>query len=563
MRTVPAFAVSLVTYMKSILSVIRRGIGSFDVAEKIYATAILLIACACLLFFMSMQTFQLQTEYRRILTSSSNATLELERIKGLVYAVVMESRGIYSSSDPASIRSYSDELLKRAEELSQVVARWEKSVLPEDALQFGVIKKRIEELVLFRKELVRRATDLSPAAGREWGNNDANRANRTKLTDDLNDLSIAYAKRAHDVGEIGDLSRFASWYLACLALCITLLTTIIVLITKQSLLKPLAEIAAAADAAVAGRLEGDVPHTARDDELGHISRALVSFREARNRNDALKQETAQERDKALAERDNLNDKYQSKRWQLSAAINSMTQGLVMLDARATVLLVNDQYRALYQLPPDIKSGSTLEQILQLRKKNGLFSGNVKEHLASIVARIAHQRPSATTIELTDGRVVRVSEQPMAGGGWVATHEDCTEQYRKQRILERTERFLVTVIENVPQAIIAKDSASLKYTFVNSSAEQLFGLPRAAIIGKTARDLFPSGTADAIELQDKQLLAGLNGLEKSFRTIDTPNNGPRRVAVRRIPIDDGMGTSKIFLTMIDEQTDFTGSKEVQL
>lgn len=552
--------------MKSILSVIRRGIGRFDVAEKIYATAILLIGCACLLFFMSMQTFQLQTEYRSILTSSSNATVELERIKGLVYAVVMESRGIYASSDPVSVRSYSDELLKRTGELSQVVARWEKSVLPEDASQFGAIKKRIEELVLFRKELVRRATELSPAAGREWGDNDANRANRTKLTNDLNDLSVAYAKRAHDVAELGDRSRFASWYLACLGLCIPLLTIIIVLITKQSLLEPLAEIAAAADATAAGTFEGDVPHTARDDEIGHISRAVDRFREALNRNDelkTLKQETAQERDKALGERDNLNDKYQAKKWQLSAAINSMTQGLVMLDAKATVILLNDQYRELYQLPPDIKSGSTLEQILHLRKKNGLFSGNVREHLASIIARIAQQMPSATTIELTDGRVIRVSEQPMAGGGWVATHEDCTEQYRKQRILERTERFLVTVIENVPQAIIAKDSASLQYTFVNRSAEQLFGLPRAAIMGKTARDLFPSGTAETIELQDKQLLAGVNSLELSFRTIDTPNNGPRRVSVRRIPIDDGIGTSKIFLTMLDEQNEHTHSKEIQL
>ena len=48
-------------------------------------------------------------------------------------------------------------------------------------------------------------------------------------------------------------------------------------------------------------------------------------------------------------------------------------------------------------------------------------------------------------------------QPIEGGGWVATHEDITERKRAERELEQTRAFLDTIIENVPSPIIVKDA----------------------------------------------------------------------------------------------------------
>ena len=95
---------------------------------------------------------------------------------------------------------------------------------------------------------------------------------------------------------------------------------------------------------------------------------------------------------------------------------------------------------------------------------------------------------------------------MDGGGWVATHEDVTQQQRAELMLARTERFLATVLENVTQSIIAKDSKDLRYVFVNKAAEKLYGLPRSEIIGKSARDLF-SGKAADTDRTDGQGIAG--------------------------------------------------------
>ena len=68
--------------------------------------------------------------------------------------------------------------------------------MPTCSREFAARVKKFQE---FRRELVRRGTEISPAAGREWGNNDANRTVRTALTNDLDVLGQLYAKRSRDI----------------------------------------------------------------------------------------------------------------------------------------------------------------------------------------------------------------------------------------------------------------------------------------------------------------------------------------------------------------------------
>jgi PAS domain S-box-containing protein len=264
--------------------------------------------------------------------------------------------------------------------------------------------------------------------------------------------------------------------------------------------------------------------------------------------------TAKQRDKAMEERDSLNDKYYAAKWQLTAAVNNMPQGLIMLDGAAKILIMNEQYRKMYGLPAHIKVGSSLSDVLEFRIKSGQLDGSVAERRAVIMERIAKRQPSSAEMELSDGRVVRISERPMDGGGWVATHDDFTEERRMQRMLERTERFLVTVIENVPEAIAAKDANSLRYVFVNHAAEKLFKLPRASIMGKTAREIFSADLADMIERGDRRLLEGGEQREAVVHAVETPE-GPRLHAVRRIPVRGPDGESRVFLSMIEDRTEW--------
>ena len=103
------------------------------------------------------------------------------------------------SSAPADVKKYGDGLLKFNDKILAVVKDWESLVRADDAAQFAAFKKRIEQFVEFRKELVRRGVEINAAAGREWGDNDANRAVRSALNKDLEALSKVYAERARQI----------------------------------------------------------------------------------------------------------------------------------------------------------------------------------------------------------------------------------------------------------------------------------------------------------------------------------------------------------------------------
>jgi PAS domain S-box-containing protein len=541
-----------------LFSYLSRVTGNLRISEKISGIVGLKVLVMLLLVVMSIQTVRLQTEYRRALATSATTAINIGRVNALIYAIVMESRGIYMSTDPGTVKRYADELLRRNRELAGVVAEWEKTADFDDETQFPAFKRRILQFIDFRNELVRRATQISPAAGRAWGDNDANRSLRVALNNDIEAFARRLDDRALLVAELADRTQMASWYLALLGLCGLLLTALNVIVVRRSVIAPLSDIAQATDSIAAGKTDIDIPHVALWDEIGHLARAVRNFRDATDRNRKLEQleiGTARQRDMALGERDRLNDKYLETKWQLSAALNNMAQGLIMIDAKGKVLMTNRSYRAMYQLPAEIMGrDSTLRDLLAYRAENGLFQGDIDKFMAAILERVTRGKPSVTEVAIPDGRLIRISEQPMAGGGWVSTHEDFTEQRRAERILERTERFLAMVLENIPQAIVAKDARTLRYTFVNKAAEKLLGLPRVQIIGKSVRDLFPAETADRIERQDSEVLAGHQEGEFVIRTVSTPNNGQRHVAVRRLPIADQTSESRMLINMIEDRTD---------
>src|ERR1700722_972173 len=96
------------------------------------------------------------TELTEAVETASRAALNVERVNSLVYAVVMESRGVYMSTEPADVKKDGEGLLQFNDKILAVVKNWESIVRADDAEQFAAFKKRIEQFVEFRKELVRR-----------------------------------------------------------------------------------------------------------------------------------------------------------------------------------------------------------------------------------------------------------------------------------------------------------------------------------------------------------------------------------------------------------------------
>jgi hypothetical protein len=73
------------------------------------------------------------------------------------------------------------------------------------------------------------------------------------------------------------------------------------------------------------------------------------------------------------------------------------------------------------------------------------------------------------------------------------------------------------------------------------------------MGKTAREVFPAVAAELIERRDRQLMAQERH-EAIVDTIDSPTQGRRTVAVRRLRIDSPDRESNLLVSMIEDRTD---------
>jgi diguanylate cyclase (GGDEF)-like protein len=73
------------------------------------------------------------------------------------------------------------------------------------------------------------------------------------------------------------------------------------------------------------------------------------------------------------------------------------------------------------------------------KAIGEFTGDPEEVFATVMAERRSGKPGTTTLRTPTGRLVRVMQQPMEGGGWVATFEDITDWKKAQAQLSHMAR----------------------------------------------------------------------------------------------------------------------------
>ncbi len=119
-----------------------------------------------------------------------------------------------------------------------------------------------------------------------------------------------------------------------------------------------------------------------------------------------------------------------------AALDNMGEGLCMFDADKRLVVCNERYAKMYQLPPELlEVGTPHSAIIAHRVSHGILRGDTGggavEHKISALAQLPADVISTRTDELADGRLICVTRQPLAGGGWVATHNDVTEQRRSE------------------------------------------------------------------------------------------------------------------------------------
>ncbi len=135
--------------------------------------------------------------------------------------------------------------------------------------------------------------------------------------------------------------------------------------------------------------------------------------------DEIARSESQQKRKLELERQNIR---------LDAAVNNISIGLCMMDARGRLVICNEPYARIYNLPVTLlRPGTQLEDILSHLFDMGMSaSGSTDEYIAWRREVIA-KREYGKNIHELNGRTILMQHHPMKDGGWVSTHEDITEQ----------------------------------------------------------------------------------------------------------------------------------------
>lgn len=232
----------------------------------------------------------------------------------------------------------------------------------------------------------------------------------------------------------------------------------------------------------------------------------------------------------------------------AAALANMPHGLSMFDRQKRLVTWNARYAEIYGLPPALlKVGTHLNVVAENLVARGILKGEPSQ--AAIADKIAAMDRIPTDAygsrveEFSDGRLIRISRQPMEEGGWVATHEDITEERQAERRLAENatelrranERFDVA-ISNMSQGLCLFD-LDKRLVISNKPYQEMYGLPDELVMPGTPLSRILQHYADRGETSNLTVDQHVQLMPEESKQDYEPADG-RQILIQRKPLPDG-------------------------
>jgi diguanylate cyclase (GGDEF)-like protein/PAS domain S-box-containing protein len=150
---------------------------------------------------------------------------------------------------------------------------------------------------------------------------------------------------------------------------------------------------------------------------------------------------------------------------LDTALENMSQGLCMFDAEGRILLFNERYAEMMGRTGMPLKGRLLVDVLTDLKSAGQWESDPEELVATLIAEAKAGR-TETKMAVQNGRSIRIVDQPMNGGGWVATFEDITEWKQAQERISHMARH--DALTNLPNRTLFREQLEQALRLVKRS-----------------------------------------------------------------------------------------------
>jgi diguanylate cyclase (GGDEF)-like protein/PAS domain S-box-containing protein len=234
-----------------------------------------------------------------------------------------------------------------------------------------------------------------------------------------------------------------------------------------------------------------------------------------------------------------------------AALANMSNGLSMFDAKGRLLVWNDRYIEIYGMSPTvIQRGASIDSIVAHRKRIGNLDLEVDAYVGEFRQELIDTGKNTNTSRLKDGRIVSVTNTAIAGGGWVAIHEDITDRvhheqelFQQATELARTNMRFDAALSTMTQGLVMFDEQKRLAVWNNRYAELYqvpphllkVGTPYEAIVTDRISRGVVKGETDAVAVKAK--VTELVELPPDSSRVDELADG-RFVLLTRQPLAGG-------------------------
>ncbi len=129
-----------------------------------------------------------------------------------------------------------------------------------------------------------------------------------------------------------------------------------------------------------------------------------------------------------------------------------------------------------------------------------------------------------------------------------------ERLRAEQEVRKTNTFLDSIIENIPNMIFIKDAEELRFVLFNRAGEELLGRNRDEMLGKNDYDFFPREEADFFTEKDRDTLRKNELLNIPEEPIHTRKRGMRFLHTKKIPVMGPDGAPSYLLGISEDITE---------
>jgi methyl-accepting chemotaxis protein len=259
-----------------------------SIAAKLYVIFALMAATTLALSTTAVHNARDHAAITDAFESANNGSWNVERIDGLLYAVVMDMRGILLASDHAAATERAEALEVAIDRISAAMAEWEATVRNRDAAAFSGLTIQVSDFQNLASELAQIAKQGGPQAAHDWALKKRPEALREALGKDLEKVGKRYNEQARRLYTVlGEGIDRTAMLLSLLAAFAVLLAVAGALMISRGVARPIGAITRVTEAVAAGEAQIAVPFAERSDEIGALARSIAVFQRAMRRNEEL------------------------------------------------------------------------------------------------------------------------------------------------------------------------------------------------------------------------------------------------------------------------------------